>query len=46
MESMGIILVVPEHLKKSKETEYERHSNVLSFKTFFGTVVGKRMLSW
>jgi EcoRII C terminal len=46
MDSMGIILVVPEHLKKSKETEYERHNNVLSFKTFFGTVVGKRMLSW
>jgi len=46
MASMGINLVVPELLKKSKETEYDRHKNVLSFKTFFGTVVSKRMVSW
>lgn len=46
MASMGINLVVPENLKKSKETEYDRHKNVLSFKTFFGTVVRKRMASW
>ena len=46
MASMGINLVVPEHLKKSKETEYDGHKNVLSFKMFFGTVVGKRMTSW
>jgi len=46
MSSMGINLVVPEHLKKSKETEYDRHKNVLSFKTFFGSVVRTRMTSW
>ena len=46
MASMGIKLVVPEQLKVSKDTEYDRHSNVLSFKTFFETVVGKRMTSW
>jgi EcoRII C terminal len=46
MASMGINLVVPENLKKSKETEYDRHKNVLSFKTFFGSVVRKRMASW
>jgi hypothetical protein len=46
MASMGINLVVPEQLKKSKETEYDRHKNVLSFKNFFGTVVSKRMASW
>ena len=46
MGSMGINLVVPEVLKKSKETEYDRHKNVLTFKNFFETVVGKRMASW
>ncbi|WP_128970297.1 type II restriction endonuclease [Bradyrhizobium tropiciagri] len=46
MATMGINLVVPEHLKKSKETEYDRHKNVLSFKTFFDTVVSKRMAGW
>lgn len=46
MASMGINLVVPENLKKSKETEYDRHKNVLSFKNFFETVVHKRMASW
>ncbi|GKQ53924.1 type II restriction endonuclease [Bradyrhizobium sp. Ce-3] len=46
MASIGIHLVVPEHLKKSKETEYDRHRNVLSFKAFFEAVVGRRMSSW
>jgi hypothetical protein len=46
MASMGIKLVVPEQLKKSKETEYDRHKNVLSFKTFFETIVSRRMVSW
>jgi hypothetical protein len=46
MGTMGINLVVPEHLKKSKETEYDRHKNVISFKTFFETVVSSRMKSW
>ncbi|MEH2484503.1 type II restriction endonuclease [Bradyrhizobium sp. AZCC 2230] len=46
MGTMGINLVVPEQLKKSKETEYDRHKNVLSFRTFFDTVVSKRMANW
>lgn len=46
MASMGIRLVVPEQLKLSKETEYDKHRNVLSFKTFFEAVVSKRMASW
>ncbi|MBP0114364.1 type II restriction endonuclease [Bradyrhizobium vignae] len=46
MNSMGIRLLVPEHLKESDETEYDRHDNVLSFRTFFDTVVSKRMASW
>jgi hypothetical protein len=46
MSTMGISLVVPEQLKKSKETEYDRHDNVLSFKAFFGSVVRKRLFSW
>ena len=45
MGTMGINLVVPEHLKKSKETEYDRHRNVISFRTFFDTVVATRMKS-
>lgn len=46
MATMGINLVVPEGLKKSEETEYGRHKNVLTFKNFFETVVSKRMASW
>jgi len=46
MCSMGINLVVPELLKKSDKTEYDRHKNVLTFKNFFETVVSKRMASW
>jgi hypothetical protein len=46
MASMGIHLVVPELLKKSDETEYDSHKNVLSFKDFFEAELGKRMISW
>ncbi|CAN5350633.1 hypothetical protein BH11PSE4_BH11PSE4_20910 [soil metagenome] len=46
MDSMGIHLVVPETLKKSDETEYGRHANVLSFADFFKIEVQSRMVSW
>jgi hypothetical protein len=46
MSSMGIHLVVPEQLKKSDETEYDRHKNVLSFSDFFNSELRSRMVSW
>lgn len=47
MAAMNIRLVVPETLKKSKDTEYDRHSNVLDFATFFGTELrDQRMPAW
>lgn len=47
MASMGINLVVPESLKKSKDTEYVRHNNVLDFATFFrGELQMKRLPAW
>lgn len=47
MASMNIILVVPEALKKSRDTEYVRHANVLDFATFFSDELrGRRMLAW
>jgi hypothetical protein len=35
MDAQGICLVVPESLKTSKETDYEKHTNVISFREFF-----------
>lgn len=47
MASIGIHLVVPENLKKSTDTEYVRHDNVLDFATFFGSELhSKRMPAW
>lgn len=47
MASMGINLVVPETLKKSRDTEYVRHANVLDFATFFrGELQVKRLPAW
>ena len=47
MASMGINLVVPETLKKSRDTEYVRHDNVLDFATFFrGELQVKRLPAW
>ncbi len=34
MASFGVHLVIPESLRKSKESEYEGHDNVLSFREF------------
>ena len=46
MASFGVILVIPESLKKAKETEYEGHENVLSFREFCDVVVGPAMAFW
>lgn len=35
MQQHGIGLMVPESLKKSKETVYEKHANVITFRQFF-----------
>jgi len=35
MKEQGMQLVVPESLLTSKDTEYQRHSNVISFREFF-----------
>ncbi len=46
MAAMGIFLVIPESLLKSKETEYAGHKNVLSFRTFCDNVVAPAMKIW
>lgn len=45
MASMGIVLVVPEKLKKSKDTEYVRHDNVVDFGRFFREELKQRRMS-
>lgn len=44
MSSLGIVLVVPEALKASTDTEYVRHTNVITFKAFFETELAERRL--
>ena len=46
MAAMGIFLVIPESLMKSKESEYAGRKNVLSFRSFCDAVVGPSMASW
>jgi hypothetical protein len=47
MANHGIVLVVPESLQTSKNTEYKSHANVLSFTQFFRDEVRrKRMPDW
>lgn len=46
MAAMGIFLVIPESLMKSKETEYAGHRNVLSFRNFCDEIVSKGLESW
>lgn len=47
MAAMNIRLVVPEALKKSRDTEYDRHENVLDFATFFQAELrNRRMPAW
>lgn len=42
MHRQGISLIVPESLKKSKETEYGKHDHVITFRYFFDEEVKRR----
>lgn len=46
MASIGIKLVIPEKLKKAKESEYQGHKNVLSFREFCDHVVQPKLGHW
>lgn len=46
MASFGVHLVIPESLRKSKETEYEGHENVLSFREFCENIVRPYLGTW
>ncbi len=46
MASFGVHLVIPESLRKSKETEYEGHENVLSFREFCDGVIAPNLKLW
>jgi hypothetical protein len=46
MASINVNLVIPESLRKSKESEYEGHDNVLSFQEFCTNVVGPHLEVW
>ena len=46
MASFGAFLVIPESLRKSKETEYGKYDNVLSFREFCDGIVSDRMKAW
>jgi hypothetical protein len=46
MASFGVHLVIPESLRKSKETEYEGHDNVLSFHEFCEQIIKPSLSLW
>jgi len=46
MASFNAYLVIPESLRVSKQTEYEGHANVLTFKTFCEQFIGPRLDTW
>ena len=46
MASIGIQLVIPESLQKSKESEYDGHGNVLSFREFCTDIVRPNLAAW
>ncbi|ETX12011.1 hypothetical protein OCH239_18640 [Roseivivax halodurans JCM 10272] len=46
MASIGVHLVIPESLKKAKETEYDGHANVQTFQELCSDVVGPSMDWW
>lgn len=46
MASIGISLVIPESLMKSKEAEYEGHKNVVSFRDFCSTHIKPNLAAW
>ena len=46
MATFGVHLVIPESLRKSKESEYEGHDNVLSFREFCDAVIAPNLSNW
>lgn len=46
MQSLGLTLVVPESLKKSKETMYPDHSAAISFRDFFDSEIKAKRVSF
>ncbi|WP_165814796.1 type II restriction endonuclease [Labrenzia sp. 011] len=46
MASIGVKLVIPESLMETKETEYEGHDNVLTFRKFCAEIVKPSMKYW
>lgn len=46
MAAIGIFLVIPESLRKAKETEYDGHKNVLSFRQFCDDVIAPNTKGW
>jgi len=46
MDSIGVCLVIPESLRKSKETEYCGHDNVVSFREFCDEFVQPHLILW
>lgn len=47
MRELGIRLVVPEDLKKSRDTDYGSFSNVIDFRTFFEVEIAQnRLPAW
>lgn len=46
MANLGVHLIIPESLKKSKLAEYENHVNVLGFREFCDTHVKPHLSSW
>lgn len=46
MGSIGVVLVVPESLVKSDETEYAKYENVITFKHFVEEVLARKIPQW
>ena len=46
MATIGVHLVIPESLRKARETEYDGHANVLTFRELCADVVGPSMGRW
>ena len=46
MNSFGAYLVIPERLRESDVTEYDRHKNILSFREFCDQVIAPNLAGW
>ena len=46
MASIGVHLVIPESLRKARETEYDGHTNVLTFRELCSNVLRPSMGRW